>query len=217
MPSGPAPSSRHHPIFARFFSAVVVPQLDRGGGPERRQQLLAGLRGTVVEVGAGTGANFAHHPPGVERVVAVEPEPYLRDRALEAAAGDPRVEVVDGVAEALPLADRSVDAVVFCLVLCTVPSQPVALAEARRVLRPGGELRVFEHVLGHTPGRQRRVQRALDATVWPFFGAGCHCSRETESAIHDAGFTFSEIDRFDIPKGSRGPASPVILGRATPA
>ena len=102
---------------------------------------------------------------------------------------------------------------VFALVLCSRrPS--TALAEARRVLRPGGELRFLEHVRAPEPGSSRKVQRALDATVWPLLSGGCHCGRDTEADIEAAGFEVSEIDRFSFPEGSRGPESSCILGRA---
>jgi ubiquinone/menaquinone biosynthesis C-methylase UbiE len=221
MPSRALRALPHHPIFARVYSRVIVRQLERGSGPERRSELLAGLRGRVVEVGAGTGANFAHYPASVAEVVAVEPEPYLRDRAAEAARGvathapqGRSFRVVAGEAAHLPLPDASVDAVVFCLVLCSVDDVGAALAEAARVLRPGGELRILEHVVAPEPGRQRNLQRALDATVWPFFGGGCHCSRDTATAVTAAGFTFTELERFSFPSGSKGPVSPAILGRA---
>ncbi|MEV5893704.1 class I SAM-dependent methyltransferase [Nonomuraea fuscirosea] len=131
---------------------------------ERRRELLAGLSGEVVEVGAGHGVNFAHYPAEVARVVAVEPEPRLREQA-EAAAADAAVavEVVSGVADRLPVADHGVDAVVFCLVLCSLPNVAAALAEARRVLKPGGQIRFLEHGRADTRGLAR-AQAVLDAT-----------------------------------------------------
>ncbi|WP_310964390.1 class I SAM-dependent methyltransferase [Nocardioides terrisoli] len=202
----------NNPVFARFYSNVVARGLERGGGPGLRARLLDGLAGTVVEVGAGDGANFRHYPAEVTRVVAVEPEPYLRRRAV--ASAPHRVEVVDGDAADLPLPDAAADAVVFCLVLCSVDDLPAALAEAARVLRPGGELRLFEHVRAHRPGVLRHVQDALDATVWPRLFGGCHCGRDIAAQVEEAGFTFSELDRFSVPRGSRMPMSPAILGRA---
>ncbi|MFI7707477.1 class I SAM-dependent methyltransferase [Nonomuraea sp. NPDC049480] len=113
--------------------------MDEGGMTERRQSLLAGLTGEVVEVGAGHGVNFAHYPAEVTQVGAVEPEPRLRARAQASGAeAAVAVEVVPGVAERLPVADHSVGAVVFCMVLCSLPDVGAALAEARRVLKPGG-------------------------------------------------------------------------------
>lgn len=206
-----------NPVFARFYSRLVVPGMARGGGTELRRRLLTDLAGTVVEVGAGDGANFPYYPDEVDRVVAVEPEPYLRQRAFAAGAqAGERFEVVDGDAARLPLADGEADAVVFCLVLCSVPDADAALAEARRVLRPGGELVLLEHVLDHEPGVVRRLQRGLDATVWPRLFGGCHLSRDTVAAVEGAGFEVHELDRFAFPEGSRMPMSPAILARARP-
>jgi ubiquinone/menaquinone biosynthesis C-methylase UbiE len=123
--------------------------------------------------------------------------------------------VVEGVAEALPLEDASVDAVVACLVLCTVRSQATALAEIARVLRPGGELRFYEHVAA-TGTLGRAAQRALDGSgLWPRLAGGCHLTRETESALRTAGFTLPENDL----RHFRVSLVPHVAGRAfrTPA
>ena len=120
------------------------------------------------------------------------------------------------MASRLPVGDGEADAVVFSLVLCSV-DQAAALAEARRVLRPGGEVRFLEHVRAHEPGFGRRVQRVLDATVWPRLFGGCHTSRDTVGAIEAAGFTVTELERFSIPDGARGPSSAAVLGRAVRA
>lgn len=202
-----------NPVFARVYSNLIVKGLETEEGRGLRRRLLDGLSGTIVEVGAGDGANFEHYPDPVDRVIAVEPEPYLRERA--AGRAKPPVEVVDGDALHLPVPDASVDTVVFCLVLCSIADQAAALAEARRVLRPGGELRVLEHVRARTAGTAR-LQDALDATVWPRLLGGCHCGRDTAAAIEAAGFDWEQLDRFAFPEGSRMPMSPAILGRARP-
>ncbi len=156
----------------------------------RRRELLSGLHGRVVELGAGAGTNFPLYPETVAEVVAVEPEPYLRTRAQAAAARADvrvRVTVVDGIADALPLEDRSCDAAVACLVLCSVPDQARALAELRRVLKDDGQLVYFEHVLAH--GRlTSALQRVVDRTFWPHAFGGCHTARDTPAAIAAAGF-----------------------------
>jgi SAM-dependent methyltransferase len=200
-----------HPVFARTWAAVG----SGVAGWRDREALVTGLSGRVVEVGAGDGLNFEHYPASVTELIAVEPEPRLRARAAERAQarGGMTLSVVDGTAEALPAADGSVDAVVACLVLCSVTDQAVALAEMRRVLRPGGQLRFHEHVIAHHRAGAA-VQRALDRTgVWPHLAAGCHLARDTESAIRAAGFTIAELRRFGL---GVGPLSvPHVGGRAT--
>lgn len=208
------PAPVRHPLFARLYSRVVAPSISRQGGEALRRRNLAGLKGTVVEVGAGDGANFAHYPDEVERIVAVEPEPYLRERA--AAHADERVELRDALADHLPLGSAEADAVVFTLVLCSVDAGR-ALAEARRVLRPGGEVRFLEHVRAPSPGGARRLQEALDATIWPRLAGGCHLARDTVADIERAGFAVTELDRFTFPEGSRGLAASLVIGRAAPA
>jgi ubiquinone/menaquinone biosynthesis C-methylase UbiE len=191
-------------LFARAWPRVAT-SCDRRGADRHRTRLLAGMSGRVVEVGAGDGRNFARYPAAVSEIVAVEPEPRLR--ALAEQAADNRARVLDGTAEGLPLDDGEADAVVMSLVLCTVPDQAKALAEARRVLRPGGELRFYEHVVGR--GARRAVQRALDATVYPPLAGGCHLSRDTVAAIGAAGFTVGAVDRFSFN------GLPHVLGTAT--
>ena len=150
------------------------------------------------------------------RVVAVEPEPHLRDLARDAAATAPvEVEVVDGVAERLPLQDGAADAAVASLVLCSVPDQHSALGELRRVVRSGGELRFLEHVAARTDGLAR-VQRWLDATIWPRVAGGCHMARETPAAIEEAGFEVTSHTRLQLPDTRVPvPTAPHVLGTAT--
>jgi SAM-dependent methyltransferase len=188
----------HHPIFARLFHRLV-----RKADPQQadhRLELLAGLSGRVIEVGAGNGINFANYPGEVTEVVAVEPEAYLRDKAVEAAAEAPvPVTVVDGLADGLPGEDDSFDAAVSSLVLCSVPDQSRALAEIMRVLKPGGELHFYEHVLAQDPKVARRQNRI--EPVWRFCGGGCHPNRDTPGAIEAAGFRMERCRRFSFKPG----------------
>lgn len=204
-----------HPIFARLFQRVSK-RLDAEGGADHRRSLLAGVTGRVIEIGAGAGRNFAHYPPTVTAVLAVEPEPHLRAAATTAATTAPvPVTVVEGLAERLPAADGTLDAAVVSLVLCSVRDQAVALAEAHRVLRPGGELRFYEHVRAEHPGTLRRMQRLADATLWPLVCGGCHTSRDTVAAIRAAGLTVTELSRFRFPETRlAGMASPHVRGIA---
>jgi len=202
-----------HPVFARFFPAMSR-AMENGGMADRRASLLAGLAGEVIDIGAGTGANFRHYPAAVDRVLAVEPEPRLRAMAAAAAeAGPVPIEVTGGVATALPAGDASHDAAVVCFVLCSLPDEAAALAEIRRVLRPGGRLFFLEHVCADTAGL-RRAQRILDATAWPHLFGGCHLGRDTAAAIERAGFAVSTLVEFLFP-GSRTPVSFHIAGQAT--
>jgi ubiquinone/menaquinone biosynthesis C-methylase UbiE len=173
----------------------MSPAIEKAGGAEHRDRLLAGLTGTVVEVGAGNGLNFGHYPDTVTEVIAVEPENYLRTCAEEAAAGATvPIRVIDGTASRLPLQDASVDAAVASLVLCSVPDQAAALAELHRVVRPDGEVRFYEHVIARNP-KVARWQRRLDP-VWTRLVGGCHLTRDTEQAITHAGFVVEDSDRF---------------------
>jgi ubiquinone/menaquinone biosynthesis C-methylase UbiE len=203
----------NNPIFARFFDRFAARDKGRGEHALRRE-LLSGLSGRVVEVGCGNGINFEHCPDTVSELVAVEPEPYLR-RAAEATARTAPipVRVVDGVADRLPLETDGFEAVVVAGVLCSVPDQAAALREFARVLRPGGELRFYEHVRSRRPGFAR-YQDAADL-LWPRLFGGCHPNRETVEAIANAGFRLECCRGFRFPDNARAyPVAPRILGVA---
>jgi ubiquinone/menaquinone biosynthesis C-methylase UbiE len=208
-----SPSAVQHPIFARLWS--LMSRHEPAEIRRHRDELLAGLSGRVIELGAGAGSNFAHYPATVTEVVAVEPEPYLRERARAAAArAGVRIEVVDGDADELPASDGSFDAAVACLVLCTVPDQARALAELRRVLRRGGELRFYEHVRSDRPVLALS-QRAVDRVFWPRAFGGCHTARDTPSAIEAAGFEVEDQRRMWVnPLPIAFPVAPHAIGRA---
>ena len=202
----------HHPLFARVDARVSHAAEHRGQG-EHRERLLARLRGRVVEVGAGNGLNFTHYPPQVNEVVAVEPEAHLRALAENAAArAHVRVTVVDGTASALALDDASSDAAVPSLVLCTFPDQAATLTELRRVLRCGGELRFYEHIVSRD--RRLALRRAADATFWPRVAGACHAARDAGAAIVAARFAVERQERFGFRLSALMPAIPRVLGVA---
>lgn len=211
--AGAGPEKVEHPVFARIYLRMASGRKAHGED-EYRRRLLEGVEGRVIEVGAGNGLNFALYPTGVDEVLAVEPEPLLREAATENARdASVRVEVVDGTAGQLPAEDESFDVGVASLVLCSVDDQRQALAELRRVIRPGGELRFYEHVVAERP-LPARLQRLADATFWPHVAGGCHMSRDTKGAIEEAGFGVESIDRFSFSPGAPVPPLPHILGVA---
>ena len=184
---------------------------------ELRHRLLSGLRGRVLEVGSGDGRSFEHYPAGVESVLAVEPDPLARAAAAERArAAVVPIEIVAGTAESLPGPDGAFDAVVVMGVLCTVPGPAEALREIRRVLRPAGELRFWEHVRS-THRLFRALQRAGDRLFWTRALGGCETSRDTEHAIEAAGFGMVELAHgFHSSSVLTITSAPYVLGRAKP-
>lgn len=178
-----------------------------------RQELLAPLCGSVVEVGAGTGLNFLHYGAGV-RVLAVEPDPSMAARArkrLDKAGA--AIELRQGGDELLEgLSEGSVDAVVFTLVLCSVDDPLRALMRARRVLHPRrGTLIVFEHV--RSPGHLGRWQDRL-TPWWERITDGCHLNRETIQLIARAGYDTSALVERRISRVL--PIQHVLIGTASP-
>jgi ubiquinone/menaquinone biosynthesis C-methylase UbiE len=202
------------PRFARMYLKAGA-RADRRGATAHRRRLLDDLAGRVVEIGAGNGLNFAHYPASVTKVVAIEPEPTLRAVAQDTAASAPvHVDVRGGTADRLPLDDGEVDAAVASLVLCTVPDEARALAELHRVLRPGGELRFYEHVIPHSQPKRALFRLADHSGLWPAIGGGCHPARDTVGAIEGAGFTIERCERFNFRAGAVEPNVPHILGIA---
>lgn len=186
-----------HPCFARVYP-WLGDLAERKGASAHRDRLLAGLSGRVVEVGAGHGLTFPHYPAAVTELVAVEPDDTLRGRAEKAAATAPvAVTVVAGHADELPVDDSSMDAAVASLVLCTAPDPAGALAEIARVLKPGGQLRFYEHV--RSPRAVFGLAEDVITPLWKRLAGGCHPNRDTAVAIRAAGFVIDEFD--EVPFG----------------
>ncbi|HTY33676.1 class I SAM-dependent methyltransferase [Mycobacterium sp.] len=204
-------STIDHPFFARIWPVVAAHEAPAVGA--MRRENLAGLSGRVLEIGAGTGTNFADYPPSVEQVIALEPEPRLVTHARAAAAAAPvPVVVVGQTAEAFSDAEPF-DMVVCSLVLCSVRDPAGVLQRIYSSLRPGGELRFLEHVA--SAGARGRLQRVADATLWPRLFGNCHTHRDTERAIVDAGFEVDASRRaWTLPLWAPLPVSELALGRA---
>ncbi len=201
------PTMRPHRWFAALYDVLGGP-VERGPLGRRRTALLRPLAGRVLDLGAGTGANFPLYGPAA-RVVAVEPDPYMLRRALHrrALTRSGRIDLCQAVGEALPFRDASFDAVVATLVLCTVADPERALHEVRRVLRPTGRLYFLEHV--RADGLLGRVQDAV-RPLWSYFGGGCVVNRRTEDTLRRSGFALERVTH------TRMGLLPVIVGVARP-
>jgi SAM-dependent methyltransferase len=200
-----------NPFFARLWTAMSGHETEEMRG--LRRDNVTGIRGRVLEVGAGTGTNFAHYPPGVTEVVAIEPEPRLAARAREAAAHAPVPVTVtlDSIEDFEP--GEPFDAVVCSLVLCSVDDPDGVLRQVFSLLRPGGELRYLEHIA--ESGARAPLQKAADATVWPRLLGNCHTHRHTETTITAAGFLVEDARRERLlPSWVPLPVSELALGRA---
>jgi ubiquinone/menaquinone biosynthesis C-methylase UbiE len=179
------------------LAAIYDPFLwlgERAGMADRRSRLLASARGSVLELGAGTGLNLDHYPSEVETLVLTEPDEAMARRLERRLERDGRrSRVVRATAESLPFEDDSFDTVVSTLVLCTVDDPAASLREVRRVLRPQGRLLYLEHVRAEDPGLARWQDRLHGP--WRAIAAGCHDNRDTLAAIREEGFEIANLER----------------------
>jgi SAM-dependent methyltransferase len=188
--------------WGRGFTALydsLMKSTEEEGLREMRRETLSSASGRTIDLGAGTGANIGLYPDSVTELVLAEPDPHmlrkLRPKAEEAGV---EAEIVQAGAEDVPFEDSSFDTAIFTLVLCTVPDPAAALAEAARILKPGGRLLFVEHVRSEDSGLagwQDRLERP-----WHFFGDGCHCNRDTVATIEAAPFTLEGVEKTELPK-----------------
>jgi ubiquinone/menaquinone biosynthesis C-methylase UbiE len=176
--------------YDRFLSAT-----ERAGLRDMRRELLAEAHGRTLEIGAGTGLNAELYPDSVTELVLSEPDRFM---AAKLRAKQPPAEVIEAPAESLPFEDDSFDTVALTLVLCTVPDPAAALREIARVLKPGGRLLFLEHVRAEDPGLARWQDRLHGP--WYLFGDGCHCNRDTLTAIEASPLTVERSERGSLPK-----------------
>lgn len=202
--------------WGRIFSAIYDPLLkgtEEAGLRERRRETLSAAYGRTIDIGAGTGANLDLFPAGLERIVMAEPDPHMTKRLRrKLAESRADVELVEAGAERLPVEDASFDTAVFTLVLCTVPDPAAALAEAARVLKPGGQLLFVEHVRAEDAGLARWQDRL--ESPWRLFADGCRCNRDTVATIEASPLTLESVERGELPK-SPPLTRPMVWGRAT--
>jgi SAM-dependent methyltransferase len=188
--------------WGRGFAALYdrgLKATEEAGLHEIRREVLAGASGRTVDVGAGTGVNVGLFPPAVSDLVLAEPDPHmfkrLKEKLGESGEG---VSAIEAPAESLPFADSSVDTVAFTLVLCTVPDPAAALAEAARILRPGGRLLFVEHVRSEDSGLARWQDRL--EKPWRFLADGCHCNRDTVATIESSQLELERAEQGSLPK-----------------
>lgn len=180
-------------LFQKFYDPLMAPLERRLFGPLRRK-LLGNLQGEVLEIGAGTGINFPIYPPAAQ-ITAIEPAPLMLVRARQRAdAAQASIRLVLASGEALPFAGDRFDAVVATLVLCTVANPQQALAEIRRVLKPGGALYLLEHVRAEQPLAGRLMDWATPG--WAKLCDGCHLDRRTQAAVESAGFEITHRESY---------------------
>jgi SAM-dependent methyltransferase len=160
-----------------------------------RNRVTSGLAGDVLEIGFGSGRNVPYYPAGLTHVWAVDPATAGRKLAAKRVAASPvPIEYIGLDAQTLPLPDGSIDHVLSTWTLCTIPDVSAALAEVRRVLRPGGALHFIEH--GRSPeAKMARRQDRLDPLNRRLFG-GCHLNRPIDHLVADAGFELTKLSTY---------------------
>ncbi len=181
-----------------------------------RRRLISNATGNVIEIGAGAGQNIPFLPDAIDSYLAVEPSPVMIRKAGRRAAknglGERPLRIIEGMAERLPCADESMDTAISFLVLCSVSDPSMAMSEIYRVLKPGGRLLFFEHVLSSDP-RVKWVQKTINP-LWKRVGCGCHLTRDTASGIMAAGFEFDRLERYRSSKMGPSITDSVIEGSA---
>ncbi len=202
--------------WGRGFAALYdrgLKATEEAGLRETRREVLAGASGRTVDIGGGTGVNLDLFGPQVTELVLAEPDPHmLKKLRVKLAESGVEASAIQAPAESLPFADSSVDTAVFTLVLCTVPDPAAALAEAARVLRPGGKLLFVEHVRAREPSLARWQDRL--EKPWRFLADGCHCNRDTVATIEASAFAVEQLEHGQMAK-SPPIVRPLVYGCAS--
>jgi ubiquinone/menaquinone biosynthesis C-methylase UbiE len=204
-----------HRVFAALYDRFVIGGPEKAGLREMRAELLAGARGRVLELGAGTGLNLAHYGEEVTELALTEPDPHMAKR-LRARAAEIQTpsQVVEAGAEQLPFDDHSFDTVVATLVLCTVDDPNRVVAEVARLLKADGQLLLIEHVRDAEGSRRARWQDRLQPP-WTWIGAGCHPNRDTGTTL-SASFDTAGLQADQMPGSGTALVKPLIRGTVRP-
>jgi ubiquinone/menaquinone biosynthesis C-methylase UbiE len=194
--------------FAALYDRITAASEQKWLG-EARRQMLEGLTGKILEVGAGTGANFQYYSPQAE-VTAIEPSRHFLKRArTRIASAQASIELKEADGQELPFDDSTFDAAIATLVFCTIPDPTKALAEIQRVTRTGTPLLMIEHVQANTPGK--RLLLNLWNPCQKCVAGGCNVNRDTESTVRAAGWQVDEVRVLTVEMG----ISPQLFIRAT--
>lgn len=186
-----------------FYSDVILPRLCDLAMRNKlllpiRERVIGAAEGRVLEIGVGSGLNLPFYRPPVREVLALEPAAKLVAMAQNASRGTIMpVSFLEASAEAIPLGDHSVDTIVTTWTMCSIPHADMALAEIRRVLRPGGKLLFVEH--GQAPDESVRRWQDRLTPAWRAIAGGCHLNRPISAMIEGAGFRIDRIETGYIP------------------
>jgi ubiquinone/menaquinone biosynthesis C-methylase UbiE len=185
-----------------YYSDVILPRLcDLSMRNERlqpyRERVIGAAEGRVLEIGVGSGLNLPFYRPAVREILAIEPAPKLLEMARRVPHSEVPIGFIEASAEAIPLDDRSIDTVVTTWTLCTIPQAATAIAEMRRVLKPGGKLLFVEHGLAPDAGVRWWQDRLTP--IWRRISGGCHLNRPIQSLIEGGGFWVDRIETGYMP------------------
>lgn len=170
---------------------------------DKRREIIPQAEGRVLEIGSGSGTNFELYDPAqVTHLFALEPSEGMRRKARPAIEASPvEIELIDLPGEEIPLEDNSVDTVVLTYTLCTIPAAGAALAQMRRVLKPGGKLLISEHGLSSDDSVAKWQHRI--EPIWKPIAGGCHLTRQPDQLISQAGFRIEQMTQEYLPKSPR--------------
>lgn len=189
---------------SRFFAFIYDPLIAKTEAAclqDWRKELLSHASGTVLEVGAGTGANLLFYTDKVDKLIISEPDEFMRRKLMTKLDDSPidNYEIKPFGMEDIDLPDNSVDCVVSTLVCCSVQSPQKSLQQVFRILKPGGKFLFMEHVAAEDNPKRLKWQNRINP-IWKRISGNCHLNRETEKYILETGFTIQSIKKASMRK-----------------